>query len=259
MPSPFPGMDPYLESPSYWGDCHVNILGAIRTDLNATLPNRYAAATELYVWIHEPDAESRRRKPDVYVSDHGSVLSRETSVATATSATRTKIVLPPIPIMGTKYLRIVDVDNQRLVTVIELLSPANKQPGPDRQAYLSKRNEYLAANVNVVEIDLLRRGSRLPLGDSPMVMSDYYVLLCRAANFPQAELDTFGIRDPIPEFAIPLDPGENEPVLSLRRCLDRVYNEGRYAMKIKYDVPPKPPLEGEDATWAREMLSQRTR
>ena len=61
MPSPFPGMDPYLERPSLWSDFHSTIIVAFRAALNAVLPERYVANVDQYVWLHEPDLETRRR------------------------------------------------------------------------------------------------------------------------------------------------------------------------------------------------------
>ncbi len=43
-----------------------------------------------------------------------------------------------------------------LVTLIEIASPSNKRPGPDRRAYEAKREEILDSDTSLVEIDLLR-------------------------------------------------------------------------------------------------------
>ena len=39
MPSPFPGMDPYIETSGLWGDFHGSLLAAVRADLNSHLPD----------------------------------------------------------------------------------------------------------------------------------------------------------------------------------------------------------------------------
>ena len=254
MPSPFPGMDPYVEAPEHWGDCHANMIAAMRGELNRLLPKGYVAKTDQYVWIHEPDAETRRRKPDVYVARR-----REGDSPTSPSATLgTSILLPAITVFGNKYLRIVDSRNRRLVTVIELLSPANKNPGIDRDGYLAKRNEYFATKVNLVEIDLLRGGRRLPLGSPPPAPSDYCVLVSRASDFPRAELITFGLRDPLPSVPIPLPRGEEQISLPLRPCLDRAYDEGRFETDLDYDAALAPKLSKEDRAWMRKILVTRS-
>lgn len=255
MPSPFPGMDPYLESPALWSDFHLTMTVAIRGALNARLPTGYVAAVDRYVSIHEPEVADRKRtlRPNVYVSSReelpGSPVGAKTLAPTA-------VVLPAQRREGNKYVKIIDAHSRRVVTVIELLSPANKTPGPDRQAYLTKRIDYLDAGVNVVEIDLLRGGARLPLGDPPPSETHYYVLVCRALSVPNAGVWPFSMRDPLPVVPVPLDPGEKDVMLSLRDCLERAYAEGRYAEQIDYSTPPPPPpLDEATAEWTRQIVA----
>ncbi|MBI1913767.1 MAG: DUF4058 family protein [Planctomycetes bacterium] len=253
MPSPFPGMDPYIESSGLWPDFHPNLIVAIQAALNARLPPRYAAGIELHVWIHEPDAEARTqlRAPDVHVADQA---GRGTATARAAPGT---IILPIVRSEGRRFVKIVDQDGQRIVTAIEVLSPSNKAAGPDREAYLAKRSEYLGAGVNLVEIDLLRGGTRLPLEDPPPVIPDYYIMVCRAWELPRAGFWRLGVRDPLPDISVPLDWGEAEVILPLRSCVDHVYDATRYATRLRYERPTTPRLREPDATWARELLAAR--
>src|SRR5262249_23007813 len=127
-----------------------------------------------------------------------------TSTAAAVISAPKTVVLPVVRHEGNKYIKIVDSRSKHLVTVIELLSPANKRPGLDREAYLTKRIDYLSAGVNVVEIDLLRGGQRLPFeGDAPSIC-DYYALVCRARQMPTAGIWPFSVRDLLPTIPIPL-------------------------------------------------------
>jgi hypothetical protein len=249
-------MDPYLEAPDLWPDVHLTLIIAMRAVLNASMPPGYAASADRYVWIHEPEASERTRtiRPDVDI-----VKEQETgSAATATViAAPCTVVLPAVRHEGSKYIKIVDSRSKHLVTVIELLSPANKRAGLDREAYLSKRIDYLAAGVNVVEIDLLRGGQRLPIeGDVPP-NGDYYALVCRARQMPTAGIWPFGVRDPLPGIPVPLLPADGEVPLHLRTCLDRAFEESRYDLKLDYQEPPVPPLSDADAAWAKELLAQR--
>ena len=151
MPSPFPGMDPYLESQPFWSDLHGSLLSTIKQELQKTLPAHYSVWSDIYIWLHEPDAETRRGKPDDFItseSEHGSNL------VLATLSAPTTTILPAIRREGNKYLKIKEVRSERVITILEFLSPTNKAPGVDRDAYLAKRNEYLATKTNVVEIDL---------------------------------------------------------------------------------------------------------
>jgi hypothetical protein len=253
MPSPFPGMDPYIESSGYWGDFHGNLLSAIRGQLNAQLPRRFVASTEQYVWIHEPDARQRRLEPDIYVkekADRGRRITRSTGIGMPTT-----IVLPGVERKKQRYVRVVDRQANRVVTVLELLSPANKAVGDARSIYLAKRNEYLASRLSLVELDLLRGGQRLPLSEPAPAVGDYYAMVCRAWEYPRAGLWSFTLRDPLPEVPVPLAPDVPDALLPLRTCLDRVYEEGRYATELDYDRPLRPRLRKSDAAWARELVA----
>jgi hypothetical protein len=245
MPSPFPGMDPYLEEPSLWPDVHTSLLVEVRTALNAILPERYGAFIDCYVWLHEPDAYIVACEP----------TAGEATVAIPAPAV---VTLPAMQRQGQRYLRIIDRRNRRVVTVLELLSPSNKEAGLDRENYLTKRNEYLAAGTNLVEIDLLRWGQRLPLGEPNPAPADYYVLVSRAAEFPRAGIWPFSVRDPLPPILVPLNPEDQPVTLDLKACLDLVYDKARYDLELDYSVPPVPPLREPDAAWARQLLAPRS-
>ena len=47
MPSPFPGVDPYIESPALWSDFHNNLASEIQAQLNRRIQPRYYPATLL--------------------------------------------------------------------------------------------------------------------------------------------------------------------------------------------------------------------
>ena len=148
---------------------------------------------------------------------------------------------------------------QRLVTCVEALSPANKRPGtPGWEQYLRKRQSLLLSGIHLVEIDLLRGGRRLPLGAPPPDLRDYYILVLRSWLFPKADLWTFGLRDPLPEVPIPLDADVPEVSLPLRPCLDRAYQEGRYGSTLRYQRPMTPRPRAADAAWVRDILAART-
>jgi hypothetical protein len=251
-------MDPYIEASGLWGDFHGSMVVALRDELNARLPKGYAASIELYVWLHEPDTRKRGRRvePDVFVTrEKGRVPAAR---GAATVSPPAMIVLPAVERKRRKYVAVMDLKGDRVVTVIELLSPANKDAGDDRDAYLTKRGEYLGNKVNLVEIDLLRGGQRLPLGDAPEV-SDYYVMVCRAWECPEAGLWTFSVRHPLPEVPVPLAQGVPDVLLPLRPCFDRAYDGGRYADRLAYDRPLLPRMRKADAAWARDLLAGRSR
>lgn len=254
MPSPFPGMDPYIESSDMWRDFHATLITALRAQLNARLPRDYVASVELYVWFHEPEMPKRRKRaPDFYVAE-GSAREQGEAVATARAAPA-EIRLPVRERRQKKLIHVTDVHSRRVVTAIEIVSPTNKTPGEDREAYLAKRSEYLASRVNFVEIDLLRGGKRLPLTKPPPPVRDYYVMVCKFWEFPRAGLWMFGLRDPLPEIPIPLAPDVPDVPLSLRSGLDRAYEEGRYDEQLQYDERLSPAVGKADAAWVRDVLA----
>ncbi len=252
MPSPFPGMDPYLEDPWLWPDFHLTFIVSIRAELNRRLPEGYAILADRYVWVQEEDGETRAlTKPDIGFTGEGVSQAGQPGVAT----TPVEIVLPSLSEKGSPYLKIVDSQDRRLVTVIELLSPTNKTKGKDREAYLLKRCEYLATGVNLVEMDLLRKGERLPWGIPPAPRTDYYVMVSRAAERPKAVTWPFSVRDPLPTVPIPLNAPDADVLIALHDCLDAAYDSAGYRRELNYNKPPNPPLTEPDATWARELLA----
>jgi hypothetical protein len=257
MPSPFPGMDPYLEDPWIWPDFHLTFAVALRTELNRRLPSGYVALVDRYVWVQEPETEERKRlgKPDVFLTGE----SQSTGApAAAVVATPVEIILPSLTDKGIPYVKMVDRTNRRLVTVIELLSPANKAPGKDRDAYMMKQCEYLASEVNVVEMDLLRKGERLPWITPSVPAAAYYVMVSRAEKRPRALVWPFTVRDPLPTIAIPLTERDGDVALELGTCMNQAYDSAGYARELDYTQPPNPPLDEPDAAWARQLLANRT-
>lgn len=257
MPSPFPGMDPYLEDPWIWPDFHLTFAVALRTELNRRLPDGYVARVDRYVWAQDPDTEDRRRlgKPDVFLT--GESRSKATP-ALATVVAPVEIILPSPTDKGTPFVRITDRVHRRLVTVIELLSPANKSSGKDRDAYMMKQREYLASDVNVVELDLLRKGERLPWIAPSVAAADYYIMVSRAAERPRALVWPISVREPLPPIAIPLTAQDGDVTLELGLCMNQAYDSASYDRELEYEQAPNPPLDEPDATWARELLAARS-
>jgi hypothetical protein len=177
---------------------------------------------------------------------------------TAEPTARTRLPSPK-QVRRKRYIRLVDAADNRVVTVIELLSPKEKLHTKDRRRYLAKRDEYLAAGTNLVEIDLLRTGHRVPLGRPEPPAADYYVLVSREDTYPTAEVWGFNVQEPIPVFPVPLKPDADPIPLDLRACLDAGYDDARYGTRIDYAKPPDPPLRRPDAEWAAKLLSKPAR
>jgi len=135
--------------------------------------------------------------------------------------------------------------------VLELLSPSNKRGGPDREQYLTKRKRLLASDAHLVEIDLLRGGQPMPPQDRPDC--DYSVLVSRAEARPRAGFWPIGLRQPLPAIPVPLRRPDEFARIDLQEILHHVYDVAGYE-DFLYDGQPGPPLEPNDAEWARALV-----
>ncbi len=249
MPSPFPGMDPYLENPELWSSVHSRLIVAMANDLVDHLSEKYRVEVEKRVYTADDEAVLVGI-PDVTVATTQTKVS--SASATLVQPSPEKVTLPLSETITERYLEIREVATGMVVTVIELLSPKNKRSGEGRTAYLRKRNEVLASASHLVEIDLLRGGTPLPMsGEYP---SDYRILVAQAGQRPTADLYRFNLRQPIPPFPVPLLSDEAPPTLALQPLLERVYSKGRYHLAIDYHQPARPPLSQEDQDWLTAQL-----
>lgn len=253
MPAPFPGMDPYLESQPFWADFHAAMLIFMKGELKKRLPRKYTVWSDIYVWLHEPDAQTRRGRPDDFIT---AKRSRHENGAAATMTAPATTLLPAIRREGNRYLKIKEAHGERIVTVIEFLSPTNKAPGPDRDSYVAKRNEYLATRTNLVEIDLHRSGKRMPMGKPKPPLADYYVQVCRAVDFPKTGVWPISVREVLPDIPIPLNPEDGVVTLPLQTCFNAAYDVGPYDAAVDYARPPRIALHGEDAAWAKGIAEK---
>lgn len=256
MPSPFPGMNPYLEQASVWEDFHQAMVTEIRESLALQVRPNFFVKLEERVFIHEPSSEERIRllgKPDV--SLFNSPFPNRQSVAVASSIPeRLSAIIATIPDVEVEkhaYIEIRDRHNRQLVTMIELLSPTNKRHGPDREQYLMKRSVLMCSPVSIVEIDLLRGGPRLPISGLPTC--DYCVMVCRPSMRPNVEAWPIQLRDELPIIPIPLNQDFPDAKLDLQVLLNRVYDAAGYEDYV-YESQPEPMLSETDAAWVSSFV-----
>lgn len=263
MSSPFPGMDPYIESCGLWGDFHHELILAIKHALAEAAPERYLVRTEerSYIVLVEEDGKRKHPfSPDVSVSKqrrrNGS--GRKQAVAVA------EPVLPVEPIEmralveeghREAFVEIYeDSPEQRLVTCIEVLSPPNKRPNSSGwDIYLRKRQSLLLSATNLVEIDLLRGGQRMPMLD-PWPDSPYTLLVSRTATFRKCKVWPAHFQLPLPSIPIPLAKPDPDVILELQPMIDSIYGRSRYERSIDYGNPADPPLRPTEAAWLKKRL-----
>ena len=258
MPSPFPGMDPWLEDPEVFPDLHDSLIHRIKESLNAAMPPGYVATTRNRVWVDD----ELRREPDV------SLYGREHPPESAGDT----ITLPGLVAIGRRrssdppeepYLEILSNRGKRLVTAVEVISLSNKWAGrTGRKAYQDMQEEYALGGVNLVEIDLLRRGphvtatplSRLRRKLGPF---DYHVSVMVAGERPTLHAAGIRLTDRLPAIGIPLDEGLPPVTIDLQPMMDTSYDRSRWTELVSYRDPPDPPLAAEQQAWASGILKEK--
>ena len=251
MPSPFLGMDPYLEHPDLWPDVHHGLIESLRSALAPVLRPRYRVAVEKRTYRVEPGELMFIGRPDVATIR---TMHEPTGLYAAPALGQPRTVRVPVPdVVEEGYLEVRDAVSGEVVTVLELLSPANKRAGEGRRLYETRRLTILGSLTHLVEIDLLRAYEPM-LVYSNGHYSHYRILVSRSDRRPRADLYTFDIQDPIPMFRLPLRRDDEEPSVDLGKLLNELYDRAGYDLSVDYRLDPVPPLEGEDATWAAKLL-----
>jgi len=203
MPTPFPGMDPYLEQTSLWPDVHNRLIVSLADDLTPHLRPHYYVSIEERTYRQDPGGLTFSGRADITVVDPSSANIRESPPVYATPPGSVTVTLPLSDEITETYLEVRSVDNGRIVTTLEILSPTNKRPGEGRRQYLRKRMAVLGSETHLVEIDLLRGGELMPMRGENL-KGDYRILVSRQERRPVADLFLFGVRQQIPPFKLPL-------------------------------------------------------
>lgn len=257
MRSPFPGMDPYLEHPSLWPGVHNRLIAAIADDLAPKLAPRYYIDVERRAYLFTANELSLIGIPDLGVSPAPERHLMRPNFATLPLAEIDVLTidLPMDDEVGENYLEVHETETEKLITVIELLSPVNKLQPKGRIAYESKRLKILNSLTNLIEIDLMRAGEPMPIVDE-IKQSDYHLVVSRAWHRPSAQLYAFNLRHPIPSIPIPLQQNEQEPPLDLNTVLHDLYDRARFDLRLNYKQPPAPPLTVENEQWAKDLIAK---
>jgi Protein of unknown function (DUF4058) len=255
MPSPFPGMDPYLENSEFWSAVYSRLIVAIADDLVDHLSEKYRVEIEKRTYFSFDEDSVLVGIPDVAVVTKRNAEPVVSGTALTTATVQPETVMVPLAEEVTeRYLEVREVATGRVVTVLELLSPKNKRTGEGRVAYERKRNQVLASGTHLVEVDLLRGGKPFPI--STQNLGEYRILICRGDRRPTGELYAFGLRQRIPAVPIPLLAGEESPILDLQRLLNHVYERGRYNLAIDYHQPLQPSLSQDDLEWMEALVKK---
>lgn len=269
VPSPFPGMDPFIESQD-WEDFHTTLMTVIRESLIPSVRPRYEVRVERRVYVaRSTDEPARIIIPDVavlkphteswsedsYESSNGGGTATATVPATVTTVEPVLCRLPQREEKRETYLTIRRAETKQVITVVEALSPDNKRTGhKGRRKYLRKRNTVIDSRAHLVELDLLRGGARLPM-DDPLPAGDYYALICRDRK-PAAEVYAWTLRHRLPTIPIPLAEGDADVALELQSVFTTVYDRAGYDYTLDYRARLDPDVSEADAQWARSVLER---
>ncbi|MGP0069826.1 MAG: DUF4058 family protein [Isosphaeraceae bacterium] len=273
MPSPFPGMDPYLESPDWFPDLHGSLIFLMKETLQRKLPESYYAQSSQRVWLehtqhhYEPDVEvvhsaqrprKRRRGGDLALlpepQEGGPVI---VMVETIEHGPFKQYFLEIRRRRGKEI---------QIITSIEVLSPSNKKTGhPSREQFLEKQRKMIESGTHLVEIDLLRGGTHALAVPKEIVKAqagpfDYLVSIHRFNRPKEFLIYPIPMTRRLPEIGIPLLPGDPDVPLDLQAAFDRAYDAGPFGREIEYGKDPiVPRLKPEQAEWAASLLRPRGR
>lgn len=258
MKSPFPGMDPYLER--HWLDVHESLVYLTKVAVQGQLSDDLVARGGERLIVEDPTERPRSQYPDVRVVEHGM------SMDATRPQSNVALAEPLIMEVGDEalrqgYLEILDVrSGGRVITVIEFVSPTNKRPGDGQEKYRQKQNECVAGGVNLVEIDLTRKGERgllvSPLELPVEYRTTYLACVFRATFKPHGRKEVYRLplRERLPAIRIPLRASDRDVVLDIQSLIDQAYGVGRYDRTTDYSQPCDPPLSAGDDAWAEELL-----
>jgi hypothetical protein len=233
MPSPFIGMDPFIERRPIWPDFHDRLLTVIQAALQPVLRPRYVALGQERLYVVESDTEvSGTDVPDMF------------------ELWRDEIRQPLIEIIE-------PAAGNRVITAIEVLSPDNKYLGAGRISYLQKREEYWAGGTNLVEIDLLREGEAIVRVSQEKLeqFRPWHYLVAITRCWPsRQEIHAIPLQRRLPRIAVPLGPDDKDVSLDLQAAFTRCWDEGPYPELLHYGGSPPGQLSTEDLVWCDAAL-----
>ena len=290
--SPFPGMDPYLESSDIWSDVHSTLIPLLRDQLVPQVAPTYMAELDTQIVIERMEDDQPKVKgaiPDVAVTHPAGSTHGAATEAVAAGGVATMDIAAPTPLrfrIPLAYeVRIISLyirrqEDKKLVTAVELLSPVNKRTGPQRRKYLNKRAAYFDEGIHLIEIDLLRSYPRMPL-EGELPPCDYVIMVSDAKERPDCSVWPISVRQPLPIVPVPLLQPDEPVALDIGMALRTAYERARYDLRVDYTCPekfrttsprpamghnfsgelytvaPEPPLSDADAEWIATRNSVR--
>jgi hypothetical protein len=262
-------MDPFIEGSCLWGDFQSNLIFEVKVALAANLPDQYLLRMRdrAYIVRSHPgrNFQERGHSSDGFVGARSSAPTATVGAENSSVASYFDCELAPISIAAmveTEYREVFlelrqSSPPKKLVTCIEILSPANERSGTKGwRLYNRKRTAYLGGHAHFVEIDLLSGGRRLRMaGNWPA--SPYYLLVCRKHDAPMCKVWPAFFTRPLPRIDIPLLAPDPDIALDLQPLIEKIYRRSRYERDIDYTQPIDPPMDPAETAWLQERLHER--
>lgn len=258
----FPGMDPWIEHPATWPGVHSRLITYLSDELASRIAPHYSARPGERLIVEKP---GRHVVPDVVVMEKPARPEREATRSAAATLDAPVILKLPETWFREPFIEIRDRrSGNRVVTVIEVISPSNKRKGSEaRRQYLQEQEELLASDVSLLEIDLLRGGEHTVAVPEEYLQDlgrPHYRIVTRRAGRPhEAEVWPIPLARRLPRLGVPLVAPDPDAIIDLQPLIERTYHAGGYAGDIDYAVDPDPPLAVEDLAWARDALARAVR
>ncbi len=223
MPSPFPGMDPYLEDEKLWPGFQHQLVHSLYQILLPGLMDRYRARVAQRHYVNEQ--------------------------ALFTSVVREE--------HQEQFIEIRQRSDGKLVTLVDVVSPANKSTSGGREAYLEKRREGRNCTSNLVEIDLVLQGQpMLDYSRDGLPDWDYAVTVTRSSQPERYEIYTATLEKRLPRFRLPLAADDRDTVVDLQAAFARAFDQGNFAEQVDYQKDPVTRLSEHNRRWLGDKLCE---
>lgn len=225
MPSPFPGMDPFLEDPKLWAAFHHQMVAALYQLLLPGLVDKYRARISVRQYVSEMP---------LFTS-----MIREQHTE--------------------EFIEIRARTDNRLVTLVDVVSLGNKMTPSGRTEYLATRQQAFQQRAGVVEIDLITQGkATLDFSRDGLPEYDYATTVTRSVTPDRFEIYTATIQKRLPKFKLPLAADDRDTVVDLQVAMARAFDQGDFANQLDYTgtLPVDVKLTPDNRTWVQNWLEQ---
>jgi len=223
MPSPFPGMDPFLEEDKLWPVFQHHFVASLFQILLPNLIDRYRARVGQRCYVTEMPLFT-------------SIIREQHSE---------------------EFIEVRQRSDNRLVTLVDVVSPTNKLKTEGRAAYLERRRDARMQNASIVEIDLVMQGEpMLDYSRDGLPEWDYAITVTRCAQPERYEIYTSTLQKRLPRFKLPLAADDRDTVVDLQAAFARCYDQSGLGAQVDYQKPPTCVTEEEDRRWLHDLLVQ---